>query len=465
MIATKTTPSATEPANSEVEGSRPDIEDRPQAARGVEEEEEKDKEKGATEPDAIRPAPAVHELETDALYPTFQTHNLDGNGNTPLQDPAAGTKKAGTVASPWLLWAASFCAGLVLTVCLVLAVVGAVDRSEINLGECAVTGMDLRSSEYGCCDAGCCRRRLDGSMERHLDDDGIAQPDRDPPWAPTNGSLLENSLSPARRQLFGPAPTPDVGPSCSCYCRTCFNLVAETMYGEVRRRGIDGATMASKHPLGARSGADVFDEQAHRTDDTWLTRYTAAAHYTVRPFAEEIGCPDSACAASQLPDLEAAAYCGIEGEHCTCSGLAVYSYKLLDGHDDLDHATTMTIDGHDLDLATTLNGYDLTWSKLSYGTPFRCSDDFFGESPSYFIPEYGQPEAQDTSYCYCIPGYGQPVAENGTTVCATEGGMCSCDGMVRYGTNDCSDGVPSWSFWRAISGDVWCANGAFEDVC
>lgn len=77
MIATKTTPSATEPANSEVEGSRPDIEDRPQAARGVEEEEEKDKEKGATEPDAIRPAPAVHEHLAAVLIQAHIRGNRD----------------------------------------------------------------------------------------------------------------------------------------------------------------------------------------------------------------------------------------------------------------------------------------------------------------------------------------------------------------------------------------------------
>ena len=115
--------------------------------------------------------------------------------------------------------------------------------------------------------------------------------------------------------------------------------------------------------------------------------------------------------------------------------------------------TTFTT--HHTSVGSTFNGFDLVWSKLSYGTPFSCSNDFFGDDP----------KSGETKHCYCIPGYGQPVAENGTTVCATEGGMCSCDGMVRYGTNGCSDGVPSWSFWRAISGNVWCANGAFEDVC
>lgn len=48
--------------------------------------------------------------------------------------------------------------------------------------------------------------------------------------------------------------------------------------------------------------------------------------------------------------------------------------------------------------------------------------------------------------------------------CATEGGQCLCDGMVRYGREKTFFGKHgAWSAWRSVNGSISCNNSTFGD--
>jgi hypothetical protein len=138
-----------------------------------------------------------------------------------------------------------------------------------------------------------------------------------------------------------------------------------------------------------------------------------------------MNCP---CAADQVPNITSAFKCADEGEYCECDGLVELGVGT--------HTALMT-------------------AKDNQGS-MRCSADEF-ESLDSIQPGHTE--------CTCIPGYG-PLGHGGVaTRCAEEGGTCTCDGVVRYGTSEC-DGASRFSHWRPGMGIALpCNNDMFDDQC